>query len=267
MHNRYDIERFTNPLRQYVEDGRDSLLSTQMAAPRSGLSAEVLHTMGDWIKTTKTTFLCIEGYAPPGTSSMLSVAAMQLCDIALDARLPCLSFFCNPMPKHRNPSDLTDKQAGLISFLYSIILQLTQLLPVEFEASTDFTEDRYKQFNGAFSTVSGAIELIDDLTEQLDGMMHWILDGINLIEDRDTRPHILQLIEMLRRKGQRTPCKVCFTISGNSMVLNRALTAAERMGDHIHFTRASGRVNHGVGAEAFRHVISRPTSPNRGLPK
>ena len=223
--------------------------------------------MGNWIKATKTMFVCIEGYAAPGASSTLSVAAMQLSDIALDVRLPCLSFFCDPMPKRRNPSDLTDKQAGLVSFLYSIILQLTQLLPVEFEANVDFTENRYKQFNGAFSTVSGALELIDDLTEQLGGMMHWILDGINLIEDRDTRPHILQLIEMLRRKGQRTVCKVCFTTSGNSMVLNRALTAAERMGDHTSFTRASGRVNYGVDAEAFRHVISRSTSPSRGLPK
>ena len=226
IQHRDDVVAASLQLQIFVDDGRKAMLYACTDLPSPYFPEEALIGLRDWTQTTKSAFVWIEGPADAVVSG-ISIAAIQICNLALKSGIPYISYFCPIDSKVEASKGLTKSQAGTVALLYSGIAQLVQLLPEDFVCQAQLTESRFRQLDGSFASSGLALDIIEDLLATIDCMMHWILDGVNLVEDGDTRPLLTRLIEILRQYGKKSTCKVCFLTNGASTVLNQSLRIVE----------------------------------------
>lgn len=188
----------------------------------------------------------VEGPSAFDSDSILSATALRLCSISTDAGLPCISFFCG-RPENDTESHSSEHEIVTISLLYSIILQLSSLLPMEFPPSDKFTFEDLKLLDGSIASAPTALKVIQGLLEHAPPTLIWIIDGITLAEDQTTLAALDRLLEILRN-DQPNLSKVCFTTQGNSLVLIEAIDLSEHVDASRMAMARPGRVLAGGGS-------------------
>ncbi|KAL6407016.1 hypothetical protein AUP68_09837 [Ilyonectria robusta] len=235
--SRHEIEQLSKLIAIYLEDGREDI-SRVMASPSSSIPEEVMMQMQIWIQAPKSKMLWVGGVPVVPYGSGLSQAAMRLSTVSMEAGLPCVSFYCKPRYAFAKTSHVSGRQAGLIALLYSVITQLTYLLPATFPATKDLDGDQFRLLDGSMESVSVALRIIRALLSHAPPSLIWVLDGLQLAEDQATLPYLKALMEILREQEDQRVSKVCFTTDGNS----RALTSSMRAHERVDASRMAHRV-------------------------
>lgn len=159
----------------------------------------------------------------------LSRAAMRVYDISMQAGIPCISFFCKPRYEFAEEKNLTRKEAGLIALLYAVVSQLTCLLPMGFPATKGLDEVHFRRLDGSMASVPVALGLVQTLLLHAPPSLVWVVDGLQLLQDEATVPHLRCFVDILREQETERVSKVCFTTDGNCVVLGRATNVRERV--------------------------------------
>lgn len=174
MH-RSDLERYAPAfLSRYIEDGRSDVSRNPSDAFSTLLSSEVVAELQKWITAPKSNTVWVVGHLVSPFGSGLSVAALRVCEIAKEIRIPCISFICkqrfsfassfSTIRKNGSTGKLDPKEAGLIALLYSVIAQLIHLLPDEpFSSSTVLEKGSFERLDGTMASASTALEIIREL--------------------------------------------------------------------------------------------------------
>lgn len=121
-------------------DGRAHLSNALRGETQGNLPDEVMLEFTKRITATGSKIMCVAGDDSwSSRGSDLSLAAMRICDIGIEEGIACISFFVqshfeftakvNPVLSHR--------EAATVALLYSIICQLSMLLPPEFAPTAD----------------------------------------------------------------------------------------------------------------------------------
>lgn len=224
-----ETEPFTtiDRLAPFIDNGQESLMNEHGALTRPNLPEEVVLQMQDWIKNPTSRMLWVEGvevYSGP----LLSMAALYIHSTIEASGVPCVShFYRYPF---RSQSGLSSAEALFISFLYSIVAQLSEILEVDFNTSANKElRDSLLQLDGGIESSKLALRLIEKLMSQLPYMTVWIVDDIHLTESASTLPYLENFLEILRNKSSESVVKVLFTTKGNSRLLCGNLQVTERV--------------------------------------
>lgn len=243
--SRYDIEQLSGRLASYLDDGRREILNALRGNTSSVLPRETLIDIQKWIRTRESKTIWVEGPAMVPYGSGISRAAIRIRDISIDAGIPCVSFFYKRQYGFAKEKGLKPKGAGLVALLYSVIGQLACLLPTAFPSTEGLDEGHFGLLDGSLESVPAALELIRLLLMHAPPALIWVIDGVQLGDDKTTRPHLRSFLDILRGEETKRVCKVCLTTDGNCFVLSQATKARERV-------------------DASRMALDRPGSVMRG---
>ncbi|KAI8945042.1 hypothetical protein F4801DRAFT_151571 [Xylaria longipes] len=173
----------------------------------------------------------VEGPAYTHFEYQLSFAATRICDLALDAKIPCISFTPKAkyeiQPKKTISTAVSKRQATLIALLYLVTGQLIWLLPSTFESRLR-TDEVIGSLDGRFASAAVALDLIEALLEHIPPMLLVIIDKLNLADSPETRPYLTRLIAMLHGQDTTKVIKTLFTTAGSCAVLAKTTTRGER---------------------------------------
>jgi hypothetical protein len=193
------------------------------------LPEEVTLAMQMWIKTTESRMIWVQGISMLPYGAGLSRAAMRIYDISIEGGIPCVSYFCKPRYDGTEKPRQSSKEVGTVGLLYAIVSQLTCLLPMGFPATKGLDERQFSRLDGSMESLPAALELISALLLHAPPSLVWVVDGLQLIQDETTLPHLRSLLNILRDQETRRISKVCFTTDGNCLVLARATNVRERV--------------------------------------
>ena len=143
--------------------------------------------------------------------------------------------FCD-LPNWRTiPKDKSVEEIGLISMVYSMIEQLIEQGPPQFDSSKDVGLNRFKPLDGNISTLDAALGLMRDLIPLCLPCIVIIIDGIERLDHRKGQQGCKDLVKMLRQFTTTKPrddepqCiyKVLFTTSAKPRALMHTLDIKE----------------------------------------
>ncbi|GLA06680.1 hypothetical protein AnigIFM60653_007620 [Aspergillus niger] len=194
--------------------------------PSSLLPQEVLSEIQNWVRSPQSKMIWIEGDPLSSYDSNLSLAAMQLCAITTRAHIPCISFFCKP--RYNFATNFSYQEASVIALLYTIIAQLTRLLPADFHGAPILL-GQFEFLDGAIGTASTALNIIRELLVHAPPSLIWVIDGLHLAENSSTIHILDDFVAILREQERFRLSKVCFTTDGNSHTLLPAIMVNERV--------------------------------------
>ncbi|KAK3987611.1 hypothetical protein QBC44DRAFT_400058 [Cladorrhinum sp. PSN332] len=161
-------------------------------------------------------------------SNLLRLSAGKYVTSAQEHGIPVISYFCRLSPG-TPPATRTRESLELISLIYALIRQVTDLLPAEISISIDLSEARFASLDGTLRTWDQAISLLSDLIGciQLPQLL-FVIDGLGLLEDefghRVTLRKVEELVKLLvgfakHGFGDNKIFKALFTTSGLSAAL------------------------------------------------
>ncbi|CEI66319.1 unnamed protein product [Fusarium venenatum] len=226
--SRYEVEKFTSHLGTYRE-----CRGTTSASVRGDevmfLPDEVSLRIKLWIDSPESKSIWIQGIPSAQQDSIVSRTAARIYDVSTEARLPCIAIFCQPRYHFAKEKGLTQKEASLIAFSYSIIRQLVRLLPTQFSAVEGLTQRNFDLLDGSMQSIHASLDLIRALLNHTPSPLIWVIDGLQLVEDRTSMPFLQTFLGLLKDQKTKSISKVCFTTQGNCAVLARGLNFRERV--------------------------------------
>lgn len=226
--SRYDIEKLAGGLSEYLDDGRQQITQAIQGDPSSMVPSEVILELQKWIKTKDSKKIWVQGVSTTPHGVGLTHAALRICDISIQAGIPCVSFFCKGNYGFEGAKRLTIKEAGLVSLLYSVISQLACLLPTALPATEGLEESDFNILDGTMESIPAALKLIRALLIHAPPTLIWVIDGLQLTETGSTVPYLRAFLDILGEQETKRISKVCFTTGGNCFVLTQAMTIFER---------------------------------------
>ncbi|KAJ5737712.1 uncharacterized protein N7483_002837 [Penicillium malachiteum] len=238
--SRKDIQSFIEPLIPYMEDGREEISRRLGGLTGQSLPGEVLVSMQKWLQVPSSRMIWIEGSSPDFYASNLSLAALRLCAICNSSEVPSIFVFCKNRYKfQKSRSASAQKEASLVVLLYSIISQLACLIPPEFEAVKKLDGWHFNQLDGTIDSAKLALDIIEALVSLQLPSLIWIIDGLQLAEDRNSRSYLTRLVTILRSHQDGN---VCFTTNGSSRALIQTIRKSERVDASPMLQGRGGRV-------------------------
>ncbi|KAH6630496.1 hypothetical protein B0J18DRAFT_421300 [Chaetomium sp. MPI-SDFR-AT-0129] len=241
---RYEICEYARGLSPYLEDGREQILNTQRDLIGPLLPNQVLVEMQKWIAASESKMIWIEGAVSNSYGSNLSKAALQIVKITFEARIPCVFLLCKRSfdSAVRGQPPMSTRQTALVALLYSTISQLARLLPPKFERTKELSEGMFERMDGSFASIPVALDIMAALLEHAPPSLIWVVDGLQLVESRETKRYLEDFLKLLRDQADKRIFKVCFTTDGNSMVLGRGLKVSERVAAYQISHRGAGKL-------------------------
>ncbi|KAK4165173.1 hypothetical protein QBC43DRAFT_316153 [Cladorrhinum sp. PSN259] len=223
---RIEIQGYIQSLTQFTEDGKANALQSLSTIPGSSIPQEVLIDVQKWLRLDKTALLWVEG---PVTSD-LSTTALQVSLVTSNAGVPCISFFDKARYAFASSkSSLSQKEAGIIALLFTLITQLVNLLPPSFATELDFDENQFSRLDGTWESVNPALNIIRALLRHAPPSIVCVVDGIQSLEVKQTKRYLQELVDILREQGDSTVVKVLFTTDGMSQTLAKKMKGRERV--------------------------------------
>ena len=161
----------------------------------------------------------------------MSLTALRIYEITMQAEIPCVSFFCKRKYRFKLANSTTSGTT-LLALLYTVIDQLINLLPPTFESTYKLDLDSLgTEGKETSASASSALEVIEQLLSLAPPTVTFIIDGIELINKATEIPHLTRLIELLKGAGgdDDKTFKVLLTTNGNSRALVKATHWKERV--------------------------------------
>lgn len=113
-----------------------------------------------------------------------------------------------------NPDEKQNRETALlIAMLYSLIGQLSRVVPDTFEDSYDL-EGAIRDLDGRMGSIHKVVEIIRVLLQHRTPLLMVILDGLDQLDDDETTPFLSELFEILHANDADTRLKVLIGSQG-----------------------------------------------------
>ena len=191
------------------------------------LEPEVISRITDWSRGQDVPMLRIDGPVVDCEEERnpLTMLAAQLIDLTARSHLHVISYFCE---LSRSVKAAEREMRATVALVYSLVRQLIELLPPEFEASADFSEGRFRQLDGTLDSCGKAMRVFRDLLDVVPAAtVYCVIDGLQLMDDRRIEQPLRAFLQELR--GGNGKLKVLFTTSGRSACLSKELKVDETL--------------------------------------
>jgi hypothetical protein len=182
----------------------------------------IVKALQHWTTSTESERLWIIGvpskYPTPTTSIAASVA-----NAASELRVP---FACFCYPTMHLDENTTDEK-GIISLLYTLIRQIIDFIPPNFDAP-QLSAARFGALDGTLKTWKEALSVLSDVLLIAPPLLLIIIDGLERLDFAECGEHyLLELLALLQKKsetsnsdGSGNALKLLFTTAGNCAALN-----------------------------------------------
>lgn len=203
--------------------------------PAVALPNEMFARLRDWISSDKSEILWVAGTTDHCYPSKMSAIAATMGKLFAEAKPMVVFHFCD-LPNLRTIRDGRSVEAiGLMSMVYSLIQQLIEHVPPQFDSSNDFGLNRFTPLDGNIGTLDGALELLRDLIPHCLPYIVFIVDGIERLDYREGHQGCKDVVNTLRQlktmklrdDDQQCVYKVLFTTAGKPGALMQTLGCRE----------------------------------------
>ncbi|OTA64067.1 hypothetical protein K449DRAFT_393904 [Hypoxylon sp. EC38] len=195
----------------------------------AALSENVGQALLQWLELPGSTFLWVDDLLTDPQDGVLTRMSMQICNNASAARLSVAVFFRRSYYSFRTECSMSAEHAGLIALLYSLILQLINVLPDNFRPRPALSEETFGRLDGSLASAEPALQVLDSLLDYAPRALICVIDGLERLESPATIGAIAQLVNILRYQSRARRFKVLFTTIGTSEVLCRKLNISEQV--------------------------------------
>lgn len=187
------LQEYSSPLQDYFDNneqihpfGRDQRLE---------ISSSIAKALCDWTQTNPSLPLAVEGSRPLGLPGRLTLVSACYISVARKQNIPVISHFCAASPR-------TNKKAGLVALVYSLIRQLIELAPpmLDCDSKCDLSGDRFRLLNGSIASWKDALAILDTLLRYRPPVLFCVIDSLDVFEepaDDTLEPYIQGLITTL----------------------------------------------------------------------
>ncbi|KAI0551807.1 hypothetical protein F4679DRAFT_124737 [Xylaria curta] len=192
----------------------------------TGVSADAVRRLSDWMKDPALLFLWLEGpqIDADGIDNPISVLTNRVIQLAEQARVPTISYCCElrrgePL---RAGNDSREAQAS-ISLICALIRQMTELLLPALRTEVDLSEGRFRDLDGCILSWSESVRVFRDLIPLMPDTILCVIDGVHWLDNRSTDGCLEELVQAMRG----TKLRVLFTTTGRSACLRQQLYTSE----------------------------------------
>lgn len=208
--------------------------------PGLALDQRIAIALERWtLKQDASTLLYLEAaaYSAEARSPQVTVAAARIVEAADQIRLPTLSFFCDYSLSESDPNHLApdDEEASvsppLLGLVYSLIFQLTQLLPPLTNIGSLITDSEIASLNASFTSWSLALRILSKLLTVAPSFLLCVVDGFHAFEGSGTDlTPTRELLGVLQKamEVERKVLKVLFTDSRRAFSLVQTIPMERR---------------------------------------
>ena len=216
----------------FGQGAMESLLDVPQAVT---LPNEMFTRLREWISSEKSEILWVAGPNDHCYPSKMSAIAATMVKLFAEAKPMVVFHFCDlPSPRTIQAGQSVE-EIGLISMVYSMIQQLIEHVPPQFDSSNDFGLNRFTPLDGNISTLDGALELFRDLITLCLPYIVFIVDGIERLDYHKGQQGCKEFVNTLRQLNTMEPrkdepqCiyKVLFTTAGKPGALMQTLECRE----------------------------------------
>ena len=228
------LQMYSQMLSDYVLGQRviEPLLDTPQAA---ALPDEMCARLREWISSDQSEILWVAGPYDHCYPSKLSVIAAAMVKLFAEAKPMVVFYFCDLPSSRTIQGGNSVEESGLVSMVYSMIQQLIEHVPPQFDSSSDFSLKRFTPLHGNVSTLDAALELFTDLIPLCLPYIVFIVDGIQWLDYRRGQKgckefvHTLRQLMTMKSPDNDPQCvyKVLFTTAGNPSCLMQTLDCRE----------------------------------------
>lgn len=230
-------------LQYYSRHLEDSIVNGQIKVPYNP-SAElffdwqVVAALQEWTTSNSAQILNVVGPSQIQELSLTAAIASHCIDLAIESKIPVISFFCE-LPRRGTslPNGITPEMAALVSLTYALIRQLIELYPYSLtNRPNSLDRQSFERLDGCSESLDDALEVLGQLLDQSPPILLCIIDGLQKLDNQDTRRHLTILLETLRcqrkTKSVDSPSpdhflKILFTTAGRSRCLLDGLSRSE----------------------------------------
>jgi hypothetical protein len=216
-----DLQKGVRHLGRFVQ--QDILQSLKENLFGLQINLEVYVKLREWNSKMSRTALWIEGPSEAEMPSQNTLTSASLVSVTQGTSSTSIFYFCQvPASPGAIVGDCTQ---GLVHAVYSLISQLVQYLPPEFDSDRDFSETCFANLDGSKLSLPNALLLMRDLLGVSTSPTYCIIDGIQFLENLGDSQHtalLQQFVGLLC--GVDLPgdliLKTCFTTDGHALVLS-----------------------------------------------
>ncbi|KAL3706850.1 hypothetical protein TMatcc_007863 [Talaromyces marneffei ATCC 18224] len=195
------LQEDSSPLQDYFDNneqihpfGRDQRLE---------ISSSIAKPLFDWTQTNPSLPLVIEGSRPLGLPGRLTLVSACYIAVARKRNIPVISHFCAASPR-------TNKKAGLIALVYSLIRQLIELTPpmLDCDSNCDLSGERFRRLNGTIASWNDALAILDTLLRYRSPVLFCVIDALDMLEDSaddSLEQYVKGLVTTLSSQNTRLP--------------------------------------------------------------
>jgi len=181
----------------------------------------VVSAIRDWSIAPGSGLLRIGGISEMKYPSATSAISASVVRTASNLDFPLIHLFCGWSVKQ--------KEASIISALYSLIRQLTDQMDALDEEPLSFSSARFQELDGTIETWDKAISTFSELLLNAPSTLFVIIDGVERLESEQYNQYISSLVNVLSNQANKCdPCsriskrlKVLFTTAGPCASLNK----------------------------------------------
>lgn len=191
-------------------------------------------------------YLEAAAYSAEARLPQVTVAAARIVDTADKIGVPTISFFCDIPPGSEADQSLSDDEVvsvspPLLGLVYSIIFQLTLLLPPLTDIGSLLTASQVASLNTSFGGWPIALEILSKLLTMAPPFLVCVIDGFYAFENpgMDSMPthELLSVLQNAMEEEQKV-LKVLFTNSRRAFSLVQAIPQERR--EIVEGTRTAG---------------------------
>ena len=178
-------------------------------------SAVVLSRLHRWSKESSSQCLWVIGKPDHTLPSNMCKAASAMITTARRLDIKLISHF-GELPSHRDRRE----EAGLISLVYSLIIQLLELMPPMINADdVPLNLGRLSKLDGTMDTWYEGLDLLEDLLQHNPWpLLLCVIDGLTRLDFGSGTPRCEELIDLLLKHLETSDkvFKILLTSSGNT---------------------------------------------------
>ncbi|KAI2464414.1 hypothetical protein F4781DRAFT_72887 [Annulohypoxylon bovei var. microspora] len=251
---REDLEWLQQSLDPFVEDGKRGISSDSMLTDIPLIPNEVAVDIQSWAQSEDSNLLWVEGPAYGVFDEALPSIACQIQAISEDLGIPCISVFAKTKYTFESNA-ISIKDAGIISMLYSLIVQLINIIPTTFEAVEGLVGDKLQRLDGTVQSIPTAIGTLKALLSVIEPGLVCVICGFELVDCREHLSALEEFIQILREQPVERRLKALFLSQGNCRALSNMTNLKERS-DATRMVQGRGR-SPLAGAVAAKDISAR----------
>ncbi|KAL8687494.1 MAG: hypothetical protein Q9218_006350 [Villophora microphyllina] len=150
---------------------------------------EIFDKVQQWNGASGSQLLWVQGPFQAPTPSRYTLLSTYVLGTAQRASIPTAAYFC-------------DTDTDMVGMVYSLILQVVELIPEDFHSSLDFTSGRFEALDGTGDSLTDAIYLFKDLLDVGPYLLFIVIDGLQRLDTASNAGTIDKLAGVLCSVGR-----------------------------------------------------------------